>query len=221
MDKKKLDQQSQHWEKNFSRKPEMFGLEPSDAAKKTLTLLKEKNIKNIVELGAGLGRDTIFFAKNSISVTALDYSFSAIKIINLKAEKNNLSDLVSTKAFDIRKKLPFKNDSVHLCFSHMLYCMALSTLEIEKLNNEIHRILKPGGINIYTVRHTGDGDYKNGTYIEEDLYENDGFIVHFCSEEKIKKLSKGFNILKIEKFEEGTFPRKLFKVTLIKKSLTG
>ena len=32
----------------------MFGLEPSSAAVKTLTNLKDKNIKKIVELGAGL-----------------------------------------------------------------------------------------------------------------------------------------------------------------------
>ena len=62
MDKKILDQQSQYWEKNFLSKPEMFGLEPSKAAVNTLKTFKEQNIKKIVELGAGLGRDTIFFA---------------------------------------------------------------------------------------------------------------------------------------------------------------
>jgi len=198
----------------------MFGLEPSSAAVKTLTNFKDKNIKKIVELGAGLGRDTIFFAKNSIHVTALDYSPAAIKIINKKALENKLSNSISAKIFDIRKKLPFEDNSVEACFSHMLYCMALSTKELKYLNNEVCRILKPGGINIYTVRHTGDGDYKNGVHIGEDLYENEGFIVHFFSKEKIKNLSNGFDILEIEKFEEGTFPRKLFKVTLVKKSLT-
>ena len=220
MDQKKLDQQSQHWELNFSNKPEMFGLKPSIAATQSIKLFKEKNIKNIVELGAGLGRDTIFFAQNSIQVKALDYSSSAIKIINEKASKKNLLNFVSTKVFDIRKKLPFEDNSLEACFSHMLYCMALSMRELEHLNSEIHRILKPKGINIYTARHTGDGDYKNGVHIGEDLYENEGFIVHFFSKEKIKNLSNGFDILEIEKFEEGTFPRKLFKVTLVKKSLT-
>ena len=52
----------------------MFGLEPSIAAVKALKFFKEKNIKNIVELGAGLGRDTVFFAKKSIKIQALDYS---------------------------------------------------------------------------------------------------------------------------------------------------
>ena len=218
MDKKKLDQQSQHWEKNFSSKPEMFGNEPSVAAVKSLNFFKGKKI---VELGAGLGRDTIFFAKNSIQVEALDYSQKAIEIINNKSKKLNLTQFIKTQTFDIRKKLPFDDRSIDGCFSHMLYCMALSNYDLENLNKEILRILKPEGINIYTVRHTDDGDYKNGTHIGEDLYENDGFIVHFFSKDKINQLSKGFEILDIEKFEEGKFPRKLFRVTLKKKLLTG
>ena len=212
MDQKKLDQQSQHWEASFLSKPEMFGLEPSIAAIKAVKLFKEENIKNIVELGAGLGRDTVFFAQNSIRVEALDYSKASIESITNKSTKLNLTKFIKTKIFDVRKKLPFKDSSIDGCFSHMLYCMALTNLEIENLNNEICRILKPKGINIYTVRHVNDGDYKNGIHRGEDLYENDGFIVHFFSKDKINQLSKGFKVLDIEKFEEGKFPRKLFIV---------
>ena len=194
----------------------MFGLEPSKAAINTLKIFKEKNIKKIVELGAGLGRDTLFFAKNSIEVEALDYSSTAIKIINKKTLENKSSNLISAKIFDVRKKLPFKDNSIEACFSHMLYCMALSMKELKYLSSEICRILKPGGINIYTARHTEDGDYKNGIHIGENLYENDGFIVHFFSEEKVRKITNGFEVIDIEKFEEGIFPRKLFRVTLKK-----
>ena len=194
----------------------MFGHEPSIAATKSLNFFKDKKI---IELGAGLGRDTIFFAQNSVQVEALDYSQKAIEIINNKSKKLNLTQFIKAKFFDIRKKLPFDNDTIDGCFSHMLYCMALSNYDLENLNKEILRVLKPGGINIYTVRHTNDGDYKNGNHIGEDLYENDGFIVHFFSKDKIEQLSKGFEILDIEKFEEGKFPRKLFKVVLKKKSL--
>jgi len=212
LDQKKLDQQSQHWEINFSNKPEMFGLEPSIAAKIALKLFKEKKISNIIELGAGLGRDTIYFAKNFIFVKALDYSKTSIKSITDKSIKLNLTNLIKPKFFDVRKKLPFEDNSIEACFSHMLYCMALSNYDLENLNNEICRVLKPGAINIYTVRHTEDEDYRNGIYRGKDLYEKDGFIVHFFSKEKINQLSKGFEILDIEKFEEGKFPRKLFIV---------
>jgi SAM-dependent methyltransferase len=212
LDQKKLDQQSQYWETNFSSNSEMFGLEPSIPAVKATKFFKEKNIKNIVELGAGLGRDTVYFAQNSIKVQALDYSKTAIENITNKAEKLNLTEFIKPKFFDVRKKLPFEYNSIEGCFSHMLYCMALSNSDLENLNNEICRILKPGGINIYTARHTDDGDYKNGIHRGENLYENDGYIVHFFSREKVNQLSKGFEVLDIEKFEEGKFPRKLFLV---------
>ena len=145
MDKNILNRQSQHWETNFSNKPEMFGLEPSLPAKKALNIFKENNYSKIVELGAGLGRDSIYFGKNSINVTALDYSENGIKIINEKIKKENLTSSISTLKFDIREDLPFETNSVDACYSHMLYCMALTQKDLDKLNSEIHRILKPGG----------------------------------------------------------------------------
>ena len=197
----------------------MFGLEASEPAKKSLKIFQENNINTIIELGAGLGRDSIYFSINNLSVTSLDYSQSGINIINKKINKDKLKN-IKTKVFDIRQKLPFEDNSIDGCFSHMLYCMALSNQNLFNLNREICRILKPDGLNIYTVRNEHDGDYKNGIHRGEDLYENDGFIVHFFSRDKINQLSKGFEILNIEKFEEGKFPRKLFRVTLKKKSLT-
>ena len=212
-----LNNQEEYWETNYSSKPKMFGLAPSFAAEEALKVFKKKNISSIVELGAGLGRDTIFFAKNNIKVEALDYSKTAVTSIKKKIKELHLSKFVSAKVFDVRKKLSFKNNSIQGVFSHMLYCMALKNLEVQNLNNEILRILETGGINIYTVRNFEDGDYKNGIYIEDESYQNDGFIINFFSKEKIKKLLVGFSNIKIERFNEGNFPRKLFIVQNQKK----
>ena len=190
----------------------MFGLTPSVAALSALKRFEEENIKEIVELGAGLGRDTVFFAENKIKVEALDYSPAAIKIIEKKVKKKKFSKLVFTKYFDVRGKLPYKDNSIQGIFSHMLYCMALTNSDIKKLNNEILRVLKPGGINIYTVRHINDGDYMKGIHRGEDMYENEGFIINFFSEQKVNSLLEGFKNLSTIKFEEGNFPRKLFLV---------
>ena len=189
----------------------MFGLNPSEPAKKSLKLFKENKASTIIELGAGLGRDSIFFSLNNLSVTSLDYSKSGINIINKKINDNKLKN-INTKLFDIRQKLPFESDSIDGCFSHMLYCMALSNQDLFNLNREICRILKPGGLNIYTVRNNYDGDYKSGIHRGEDMYENEGFIVHFFNKKKIKELTNGFINIKIESFEEGKFPRKLYFV---------
>jgi hypothetical protein len=83
---------------------------------------------------------------------------------------------------------------------------------LEFLSQEIRRILSPGGLNIYTVRHTGDAHYRAGIHRGEDLWEVGDFIVHFFSREKVEHLAKGYEMATIEEFEEGDLPRKLFFV---------
>lgn len=95
--------------------------------------------------------------------------------------------------------------------------MALTTHELEFLSQEVRRVLKPNGINIYTVRHTRDAHYGTGIHRGEDMYEVGGFIVHFFTKEKVEHLAKGYEIVSIDEFEEGGLPRKLFRVTLKKK----
>jgi len=217
LDKKLLNLQSQHWESNFSSKPEMFGFEPSYSAKKALETFKKNNITNIIELGAGLGRDTIFFAQNGIYVHAIDYSLSATNIIKKRSKENNLDALIKVENYDIRKKLNCDNENFQACYSHMLFCMALTNQDLKDLNQEIFRVLKKDGFNIYTVRNHTDGDFKKGTHRGEDMYEMNGFIVHYFSENKIKSLLNGFTNISIENFDEGSFPRKLSLVINKKK----
>ena len=216
MDKKILDKQAQHWENTFINRPETFGVSPSAAAVKAAEIFNKKGITNILELGAGQGRDTLFFAQKGFHIQVLDYSQTGLDNIIKKAKTLGVDKLITGKIHDVRDPFPFTDEKFGGCFSHMLYCMALTTKELKFLSDEIHRVLKNGGVNIYTVRHTGDGDYKNGIHRGEDLYESGGFIVHFFSKEKVKQLSNGFDIVNIENFEEGKFPRKLFRVTLKK-----
>ena len=216
LDKKILDKQAQHWENTFINRPETFGVSPSAAAIRAAEIFNKKDITNILELGAGQGRDTLFFAQKGFHIQVLDYSQTGLDNIIKKAKTLGVDKLITGKIHDVRNPLPFTDKKFGGCFSHMLYCMALTTKELKFLSDEIHRVLKNGGVNIYTVRHTGDGDYKNGIHRGEDLYESGGFIVHFFSKEKVKQLSNGFDIVNIENFEEGKFPRKLFRVTLKK-----
>ena len=211
-----LNKQSQHWENNFSSKPEMFGVSPSSPARYTLEIFKKNNVNNMIELGAGQGRDSLFFANNGIHIHALDYSLAGIHKINEKVSEQELQNSVKAQLFDVRERIPFEDNSIDGCYSHMLYCMALTFEEIENLNTEVHRVLKQGGLNVFTVRNIEDGDYQNGIHRGEDLYESNGFVVHFFSKEKIKKLLRGFELIDISNFEEGSFPRRLYRTTMRK-----
>jgi SAM-dependent methyltransferase len=215
--KEVLNAQQQHWQETFIRKPNMFGAEASDPARFAAELFKKGSKTSILELGGGQGRDTIFLARNGFHVHTVDYSDSAVRAIVNKAQELALSDSITALQHDVRKPLPFDDESFDGCYSHMLYCMALTTSELEFLSREVRRVLRPHGLNVYTVRHTGDAHYETGIHRGEDMYEVGGFIVHFFDREKVERLATGYEILSIDEFEEGKLPRKLFRVTLRKK----
>jgi SAM-dependent methyltransferase len=209
-----LNGQQEHWESMFTTHAEMFGTDPSYPARKAADTSREARATKILELGGGQGRDTLFFAREGFQVSVLDYSEEGIETITKKAQSLGLAQSIVTLQHDIRQPLPLEGGSFDGCFSHMLYCMALTTSELEFLSQEIHRVLKPGGLNLCTVRHTGDAHYRTGIHRGEDRWEGGGFIVHFFSREKVEHLAKGYEIVSVEEFEEGDLPRKLFLVTL-------
>jgi hypothetical protein len=95
----------------------------------------------------------------------------------------------------------------------LLYCMPITNAEVERLSQEIRRVLKPGGMNVFTVRHTHFG---TGIHRGEEMYEVGGFIVNFFDRAKVERVSQGYELLSVDEFEEGGMPRKLFRVTLRK-----
>lgn len=207
-----INNQQSHWQTTFTNYTDMFGMEPSDPAKWAATVFRNNGVRTILELGGGQGRDTLYFARNDFSVTVLDYADIGVETIKTKAASANLSKLVTTIQHDVRNPLPFQDATFDACFSHMLYCMALTTQELKFLSQEIRRILKPNGFNIYTVRNTDDVHYGTGIHRGEGMYEVGGFIVHFFDREKIALLAQGYAIDEITEFEEGDLPRKLFRV---------
>ena len=216
-DREALDRQQAWWNTALSQNPAMFGNEPSEPAKKAAELFSKAGVGTVLELGAGAGRDTKLFALHGFKVCAVDYSTGALGALEKKLQNLGLSDSVETVQHDIRQPLPFPDASFDACYSHMLFCMALSDDELKRLSLEIRRILEPGGLCVYTVRHTGDSHYGAGKPRGGNLYEMNGFIVHYFDLAKIERLAEGYEILDVADFEEGSLPRRLFRVTLKKR----
>ncbi len=211
-----LDAQQGHWEKTFSMKPEMFGRDPSEPAKRAIELFQKEGKTQLLELGCGQGRDTLFFARNGFHVTAADYSQAGVGVVEEKSRAAGITQFITSLRLDVRQPFPFADQSFEACYSHMLYCMALTTPELDRLSREVWRVLKPGGVNVFTVRHTGDPHFGTGIDRGEDMWEVGGFIVHFLSKEKVLRLAEAYEIVSIEGIEEGGLPRKLFWVALRK-----
>lgn len=217
-----LDAQRQHWQATFVSQPEMFGAEPSYAARQAAKAFEQAGKHKVLELGSGQGRDTLFFLQRGFEVCAADYSESGLQEVSNRAGRLGLKHALKTVLQDVRKRLRFDAMSFDACFSHMLYCMAMTTAEIESLAGEIHRVLKPGGLNFYTARSTKDSDYGSGIHRGEELYELEGgFIVHFFSPGKVQRLAKGYELLSVEEFEETALPKRLYLVRLRKPDTTA
>jgi SAM-dependent methyltransferase len=196
---------SEVWNKVYNSDNTFFGDEPSNFALLCFNHMKSNNVKKVLELGAGHGRDTVFFASNGIQVHALDYSEVAIKILNTVAQEKRLS-IIKSQTFDVAKNpLNFADGYFDAVYSHMLFNMRFSEEDLNFVFSEIRRVLKPQGLNFFSVRNHHDKSYGKGVEVEEGIYDIDGFQIRFFTENQIQALvsAQGFKILWInEEYEE-------------------
>jgi len=194
---------SKVWDKIYESDSAFFGGEPSNFASLCLRELKTNNVKKLLELGAGHGRDSVFFASNGIQVEALDYSSAGIEII-IKRAKKEKGLQVNSQTFDVRNALPFPNNYFDAVYSHMFLNMKFSQDELSFIISEIKRVLKPRGIHFFSVRNNHDGSYRKGIEIEKGIYDINGFEIRFFAETDIQNMiGTHFQLLWIkEEFEE-------------------
>jgi SAM-dependent methyltransferase len=211
-----LDRQQEQWAATYGRRADFLGAEPSEPARRALERFQAAGLREILELGPGQGRDTLLFARAGLRVLALDYAAEGLAAIRHKAEAEAdglAPGLIEVRQGDVRGPLPLADASIDACYAHMLFCMALTTPELERLADEVRRVLRPGGLLVYTVRNKLDAHYGAGVGHGDDLYEMGGFIVHFFDRGLIERLAAGFELLEVAEYEEGRLPRRLYGVT--------
>jgi len=206
--------QRQHWETTLQANPQMYGTEPSAPGRHAASRFATDGLTRVLELGAGQGRDTLALLGAGLEVTALDYTSAPLAGIRDAASDGGLAARLTTLVHDVRQPLPFTDASFDACYSHMLFTMALTSDELANLASEVHRVLRPGGLCIYTVRHVGDAHYGAGRDLGDNLYENGGFVVHFFDRPLLHRLAEGFELQDVTAFEEGGLPRRLWRITM-------
>ncbi|MEU0388806.1 class I SAM-dependent methyltransferase [Streptomyces chartreusis] len=205
--------QREHWQRTYGEHPGMYGEEPSEAAVHAAAVFRTAGAREVLELGAGHGRDTLFFAREGFSVLAADFSAAGLEQLRRAAGAQGVSGRIMTVSHDAREPLPLADASTDAVFAHMLLCMALSTQEIRALVAEVRRVLRPGGAFVYTVRHTGDAHYRDGIGHGDDIWEHGGFAVHFFPRELVDDLADGWDLREVHACEEGALPRRLWRIT--------
>lgn len=156
---------------------------PSAFAKEFVKELKDRGIGDVLEIGCGNGRDSIYFSKQDLRVTSVDVSPSALEMAKINAEKAK-----AKVNFELANAnyLQFGSGSFGSVFS----LSVLHSTHLDKSIPEVYRVLRSRGyafIYIYgsTIFKTGEPKEIISTDNYIRLLKLTGFVIwDFYTEEE-------------------------------------
>jgi len=185
-----------YWSDMYSR-PNVFGTGPTKLAKMANDLIYDKSIKNILEIGCGQGRDSIFFSEKGYFVETFDISENAITFVNKTKKSFNLKNL-NAIVHDVTEPFSYPNNSFDFVYSNL----ALQFFDInslEKIFDNIYRVMKDEATILFSTKKKGDKYYDFGTKISEDTYEHKGITRYFYDKSVLENmLEQQFEILSFD-----------------------
>jgi SAM-dependent methyltransferase len=162
---------------------------------------QEKVFKNFLDIGCGLGRHTVYMAKNNFKVNAFDLSETSVIVTKEKCSENNVKAEVVVNDM---LNFPYDNDSID-CMLALNVISHTDTKGMVQILKEIKRVLKPGGEIYFTLGSKESFHYNQPHYPVvdantkiriEDGPENG--IPHFYVEfEDFEWLFKDFTVVEV------------------------
>jgi SAM-dependent methyltransferase len=210
--------QQERWQTAYIHHPHLHGSEPSAAARWAAEAFGAAGIDDVLELGAGQGRDAFFLARQGFSVHATDFSEAALDQVRLEAQREGLDDRVTAALHDVRDPLPPADATVNAVFANLLLNMAFSRAELRSLVAEIRRVLCPGGLFVYAVWSADDPCSQHWKQLGEGLSMHDGFVGRFFDDSLITELADGWRLDETTSYDEGPRPHRMRRVALAKES---
>jgi SAM-dependent methyltransferase len=184
--------QQEHWQRSYRANPRLHSSEPSEPVRWTADRFTHAGIDDVLELGAGHGRDALYLAARGFSVHATDFSDAALDQLRVDAQRNGLDDKITATLHDVRDPLPPAPATVGAVYANLLLSMALTTAELRTLVGEVHRVLRPGGLFVYTALHVGDPERGHGSDRGDGLYDFDDLTLRFFDRGLIEHLGHGW-----------------------------
>lgn len=199
--------ESKEWNwKILKDKEKKMWLEPSIESYYLLNRWKSEDKKDFLDLGCGLGRHTILFAKNDFNTYAFDLSEEAVSKTAETAKSEGLE--VDFKIGDMLN-LPYENESFD-CILCRNVISHTDTAGMKKMVEELKRVLRKDGECYLTLGSKETWGFKqvdwplvdeNTRIRVEDGPENG--IPHFYADyELVKELFKEFKIEYISHIED-------------------
>lgn len=191
----------------------------SELGGRALSMFRESGVKNILVLGCGQDSDAMQFVKQGICAVTIDFSSVGLDSTGRAVKGEGIDRCGAFLAQNIRDKLPEPRSSVDAIYSRLFLCMDLEEEEIKEIMWECLNVLKPGGMKVLSVFSDHHPDCGKTTKCGEDEWKGDsGFVAHFFTEDKIKRMARGFELLWIREYQEDEPPASgvMYEVVLMK-----
>jgi len=152
--------------------------------------------RHLLELGCGNGRDSLFFLKQGLRVTALDASNIAIENLNRLTVDDNRALFVCDNFVKCQSLYQLKYDYIYSRFT----LHAINEEQEDELLENIKVALSSGGKLFIEARTIHDEIYGKGIKVEKNAFlYNDHYRRFINVDEFRKKLEDmGFNVLSLE-----------------------
>lgn len=194
-----VDSKAWNW-KMLKKEDEKIWKEPATESYYLVNRWKMQGKKDFLDLGCGLGRHTILFAKEGFNTYAFDLSEDGVEKTKQWAGQLNLK--VDCKVGDMLE-LPYKDDSID-CILCRNVISHTDTKGMEKITQELKRVLRKDGECYLTLGSKNTWGWKQDwTMVDENtkIRVEDGpenGIPHFYADyDLILKLFKDFSIEQI------------------------
>jgi len=172
-----------YWNMFYAGKPEIE--EPSNFAQSVLSAMEPG--RNLIELGCGNGRDSIYFYKNGLHVTAIDASDQAID--SLQREYGRKQD-IRFICDDFVCSAALQKEGYDYCYSRFTLHAITWEQEAAMLQN-VYQTLRTGGKFFIEVRSVNDEIYGKGENVGKNCYIYNGHFRRFIvMDELVNSLEK-------------------------------
>lgn len=202
----RTDRAYQDWDKRWqTAEGRKDWLVPETEVQNTLSFLKKRSVHRVLDLGCGIGRHALFFAKEGFVVHAMDGSPAGVDLLCKKADEEGLR-------MDIRcaemTTIPFETGSMDYVLAwNVIYHGDLSV--VKRVVSEILRIIKPGGLFQGTMLSKRHADTRTGHMISKDTYvqahrQEKMHPHYYCNAADLIGLLHGFDLIQLRDGEHRT-----------------
>ena len=184
-----------------------------------IDILTQKKNEEILDLGCGIGADTLYLIKKGFHVLSCDFSNEALKSI-----RENIPNS-KTRYLDMQEIFSFENESYSVIIADLSlhYFDHVTTIHIM---NEIKRILKKNGILLARVASVNDYNFGAGIgeQLEKNFYFEGDYTKRFFDQDDINKYFgiigevESLETSMIRKEEEYSKPKMLYRVKVKKEN---